>query len=479
MCRTRQIRIRKGHELWKYGRELCAGSARLYNRANFLVRQYATSVQALEEMKPLRENQMQAYLLVREATRGSRHEPKGAWLTYGQLDHVLKMTDDEAYRSLPAQANQQVLKRLLRDYKSFFKAQEEYRKHPERFTGAPKLPGYRKKGSLATAVLTNQICRIKEGHYLKFPGTKDLLDIGEPGGFSGRLGDRPFRLKEVRIKPGPDDLVVEAVLDYGMSEEEGTAPETGLARLSQEELRKKLSEVQSPGNCLRAAAIDLGVDNLCAVTNNFGAEPFLIKGGVVKSANRYYNKKLAKLKEQAMRCNKRHSTRRIGRLTGRRNRIMKDLMHKASRKIADWAEENRADLVVLGHNIFQKQGISTGRVNNQAFVQIPYGVFAGMLRYKLEEKGIALLETEESYTSKADFLAGDRIPVYGKERDAGEGEILQFSGKRIRRGLYRHWDGTISNADINGAANILRKVIPNGKGWDRGVVDTPYVVGIA
>ena len=143
---------------------------------------------------------------------------------------------------------------------------------------------------------------------------------------------------------------------------------------------------------------------------------------------------------------------------------MKDLMHKASRKIADWAEENRADLVVLGHNIFQKQGISTRRVNNQAFVQIPYGVFAGMLRYKLEEKGIALLETEESYTSKADFLAGDWMPVYGKERDAGEREILQFSGKRIRRGLYRHWDGTISNADINGAANILRKVIPNEKG---------------
>ena len=171
MYRTRQIRIRKGHELWKYGKELCAGSARLYNRANFLMRQYATSVLAMEEMKPLRENQMQAYLLVRKATRGSRHEPKGAWLTYGQLDHVLKMTDDEAYRSLPAQANQQILKRLLRDYKSFFKALEQYRENPERFTGVPKLPGYRKKGSLATAVLTNQICRIKEGRYLKFPGT--------------------------------------------------------------------------------------------------------------------------------------------------------------------------------------------------------------------------------------------------------------------------------------------------------------------
>ena len=93
------------------------------------------------------------------------------------------------------------------------------------------------------------------------------------------------------------------------------------------------------------------------------------------------------------------------RLTDRRNRILKDLMHKASRKVADWAEENRVDIVVLGHNNFQKQGITNGHVNNQTFVQIPFCVFAGMLKYKLEERGIAFLETEESYTSKADFLA--------------------------------------------------------------------------
>jgi IS605 OrfB family transposase len=190
-------------------------------------------------------------------------------------------------------------------------------------------------------------------------------------------------------------------------------------------------------------------------------------------------KQLAELKADAMRCSGMHSTRRIRRLTGRRNRILKDLMHKASRKVADWAEENKVDIVVLGHNNFQKQGITTGHVNNQTFVQIPFCVFAGMLKYKLEERGIAFLETEESYTSKADFLAGDLMPVYGKEKETCEGKQVTFSGKRIRRGLYLHWDGTKSNADINGAANILRKVIPNGTGWDRGVVDTPYAVKIA
>ena len=468
MYRTRQIRIRKGNALWEYALALCAGAAGLYNRANYLVRQYATAVRDLEQGKELHENQRQVFCLVREVSAGTAYEPKGAWLTYGQLDYVLKRTNDKAYRCLPAQANQQILKRLGRDYRSFFESQKVWKEHPERFTGRPKMPGYRKKGKPATAVLTNQICGIRKERYLKFPGTKSMLDLGRlPEG-------KDIRLKEVRIKPGNKDLVVEAVLEVA---EEGKASGGKLAGLSPEEVQKRLEE--SGGFDLRAVSIDPGVDNLCAVTNNFGEKPFLVRGGIIKSENRYYNKKLARLKAEAMRCNQAHSTVRIRRLTDRRNRIIKDQMHKASRRIADWAEENRADVVVFGHNVFQKQGIKTGRVNNQTFVQIPYSVFAGMLRYKLEEKGIALLETEESYTSKADFLAGDKIPVYGKEKESGEKKPVTFSGTRIRRGLYRHADGKLSNADINGAANILRKVFPNVKEWDRGVVDTPYAVRIA
>ena len=468
MYRTRQTRIKKGHRLCGYLSGLCKKSAVLYNRANFLLRQYATAVRDLEEgtaQEALHENQRQVYRLIRETTVGSRYEPKGKWLTYGQLDYVLKCTGDPSYRALPAQANQQILKRLVRDYKSFFEALKVWKQRPELFTGRPGLPGYRKKGSPVTAVLTNQICRVTDGHYLKFPGTKTRLNIGNiPEG---------TRLKEVRVRPGNGDLTVETVLEVP-----GTGCVQGkLSGLTQDEITKRLAGEGTEK--MRAAAIDPGVDNFCAVANNFGAAPFLVKGGMIKSENRYYNKKLAKLKSEAMRCGKRHNTRRIGRLTDRRNRIIRDHMHKVSRYITDWAEENRADVVILGHNNFQKQGISNGHVNNQNFVQIPYGVFAGMLRYKLEEKGIALVETEESYTSKADFLAGDPMPVYGKEEKTEEGRAVKFSGKRIRRGLYRHWDGTVSNADINGAANILRKVIPNEKEWDRGVVDTPYVVRIA
>ena len=74
MYRTRQIRIRKGHKLWGYGVDLCMKSALLYNRANYLVRQYATAVRDMGRMKPLHENQIQVYRLVRETTDGTRYE---------------------------------------------------------------------------------------------------------------------------------------------------------------------------------------------------------------------------------------------------------------------------------------------------------------------------------------------------------------------------------------------------------------------
>ena len=240
MYRTRQIRIRKGHKLWGYGTDLCMKSALLYNRANYLVRQYATAVRDMGRMKPLHENQIHVYRLVRETTDGTRYEVKGSWLTYGQLDYILKRTEDPAYRSLPAQANQQILKRLVRDYKSFFEAQKVWKKHPGQFTGKPKMPGYRKKGSLVTAVLTNQICAVKEKHYLKFPGTKSRLNLGT------FTEGEDVRLKEVRIKPGHKDLVIETVLEL----------QAGTFHLPEEEVLRKLSE--SDGRKYRVAAIDLG-----------------------------------------------------------------------------------------------------------------------------------------------------------------------------------------------------------------------------
>ena len=76
--------------------------------------------------------------------------------------------------------------------------------------------------------------------------------------------------------------------------------------------------------------------------------------------------------------------------------------------------------------------------------------------YLADREGISVIEQEESYTSKASFLNKDAIPSYRKEN-----QKYSFSGKRIKRGLYREVDGREINADLNGSANILRKAFPD------------------
>jgi len=458
MYRAQTVQIKKGHRLYKYCERECSLSAKLYNRANFIARQYATAVRDLEQYKPLRENQLSAYEMVRNVVAGTKYAPKGKWLNYNRLDYILKATGDESYYAMYAQENQQTLKLLMRDYTSFFESLKEYRANPAVFTGRPKMPHYVKEGGLKTAVLTNQICKVKNGRYIKFPGTKIRLNAGA----------EITKLKEVRIKPRGGAFEVSIVYEIA---DTGIQPITDAKVMTQKlcELGK-LTDITDK----RIIAIDPGVDNFLSMVNNFGDQPMLIKGGSIKSANQFYNKELARHKSQAELCNKRKVTKRISRLHLKRYNIIKDKMHKISRYLADYCRDRKVDMVILGHNVYQKQEIATGHVNNQSFVQIPFVVFAGMLSYKLAEYGIQLLLTEESYTSRADYLAGDYMPTYG-----ADDEKADFSGSRVKRGLYRHFDGKLSNADINGAANILRKVFPKVVQWDRGVVDTPCAVRVA
>ena len=455
MYRTRQYHIKKNSRLHPYCTALCQKSAALYNRANFLIRQYATAVESFNAVKPLYENQMKVYRQVHEILASAMYHSDSRWLNYNAIDRVLKVSKDSAYYALPAQANQQVLKLLMRDYRSFFEAIKSYKKNPSAFTGRPRLPGYCKEKGLKTAILTNQICTVKDGRYIKFPGTKTRLDLG--------VCEGDIKLKEVRIRPDADRFVIDVVLEV---KDRGISPEDHGVIL------KQLKEMETVDN-LRVMAIDPGTDNIAAVVNNFAERPFIIKGGIIKSVNQLYNKELARLSSAAMRCNGRNRTKRINALTGRRNRRIKDQFHKISRQIAEYAKDHHVDVVIMGHNVFQKQEIDIGHVNNQNFVQIPMTIFAGMLEYKLAAYGIRFVTTEESYTSKADFLALDPIPEYKKDDETVHG----FSGKRIKRGLYRHYDGTVTNADINGAANILRKVFPKVTRWDRGIVDMPCSAG--
>jgi len=78
----------------------------------------------------------------------------GRWIRYRELDKMLK--EHETYKNLPAQTSQQILRLLDRNWKSFFKAIEEWSKDKTKFLGRPKLPKYKKRDGRSIAIFTNQ-----------------------------------------------------------------------------------------------------------------------------------------------------------------------------------------------------------------------------------------------------------------------------------------------------------------------------------
>ena len=122
-------------------------------------------------------------------------------------------------------------------------------------------------------------------------------------------------------------------------------------------------------------------------------------------------------------------------------------MNQASSLIIKYCIQNKIATIVMGYNKEWKQNSNMGKRNNQKFQYIPFYSFKRKLEYKCLEHNIQLQFTEESYTSKCSFIDNEEL----KKKE-------QYLGKRIKRGLYKSSNNLLLNADINSAANILRKV---------------------
>lgn len=248
-------------------------------------------------------------------------------------------------------------------------------------------------------------------------------------------------------------------------------------------------------NATGALAIDIGVHNLASCVNTNNGHSFIVDGGYIDGVNKEYNRRISYLQRINSFQNKKVKapyTKQMNAITDRRNNQVKEYMQLAAKKIIDYVLSNNIAKIIVGYSVDFKRNSNLGRNNNRRFNQIPFGVLRQKLEYLSEINGIAYIEHEESYTSKASFLDNDPIPVYDKERkkktktkkddatnvNASVPEKKHvFSGKRVTRGKYRSADGLEINADINGAANIGRKhgeeyspeAIENLKRWPRRV----------
>ena len=199
----------------------------------------------------------------------------------------------------------------------------------------------------------------------------------------------------------------------------------------------------------RYFSIDPGLNNIVSIYNNIGIRPLLYNGRPIKSINQYYNKTNAKLRSELPTNEK--SSRRLKQLSFKRNNKIDYEMHKISSHIINEAIKNNISKIFIGNNNGWKKGIKIGKRNNQNFVNIPHTKLFNQILYKGLLNGIEVIFTEESYTSRASFFDKDYLPKYG------ESDNHNFTGTRIKRGLYRDSKGNIWNADLNGAANIMRK----------------------
>ncbi|MDY7003604.1 MAG: transposase [Cyanobacteriota bacterium] len=186
-------------------------------------------------------------------------------------------------------------------------------------------------------------------------------------------------------------------------------------------------------------------------------------GRKLKSINQWYNKENSRIQSIKDKQGRKGLTKKQVRITVNRHNQVRDYLNKAARYLINWCRENQISTIVIGVNPGIKQSINLGKKTNQKFVQIPHHSFRLKLKAMCDRYGLTYLEQEESYTSKASFLDGDKIPVYNADNPSK----YSFSGQRIQRGLYKTKQGKLINADCNGAANIGIKSNLNGFTPDR------------
>lgn len=404
LTRVEKHVIKRSDKHFQLLMNFCHMSKNLYNHANYLVRE-----QFIKD---------------------------GNWLRYADLDSALKMdTEYPDYRNMPtAQSAQQILRLLDKNWKSFFKSIKDWSTNKEKYLGKPKMPKYLKKSSNYLLIMTNQNCKLTDG-YIKFPKVFDGFTIKSK--FTEK--QNAVGLQQVRFIPRGGRIIAEVVYT--------------------------IHEVEKLADNGRYIGIDIGVDNLATVANNIGESAFAINGRPLKSLNKYYNKLRSRYQGISKQMNDKNNTNRLDRLTDKRTAKINDYLHKASRYIINYCIQHDIHTIIIGKNKEWKQNARIGKVNNQTFVQIPFAKLIEMIQYKAEECGIAVILTEESYTSGTSFIDNEEPTkaFYNKSR-------------RIHRGMFVSNSGVKINADLNGAYQIIKKVFPIK--WDIGCALHPVVVGL-
>ena len=371
--------IKSNNEYFAHLLEMTHLSKNLYNQANYFIRKEFTT--------------------------------NNNWLRYGEINKICRNQKEyNDYKAMPAaQVAQQVLMLLDKNWVSFFRSIKDWKNHPTKYLGRPKLPKYLPKNGYNVLTFTNQVCKLKD-NMIYFPKSMKGFTIQTKIVNNSRFK----KFNQVRIIPRRSYLIIEVVYEVN-------------------DVDKKQND--------NWMSIDIGLDNLATITSN-RFNPVLIDGKGLKSINKYYNSRKSFLQSRAKKCNKLDWTNNLEKLTTKRNFKINDYMHKASKMTIDLANMYNVSKIIIGHNKNQKQ---KSKLKN--FTQVPYDSFIHKITYKANLQGIDVILYEESYTSGTSFLDGEE-PV--KEN--------YNINRRLKRGLLKSNNGRFINSDVNASLQIAKKV---------------------
>ena len=367
----------------------------------------------------------------------------GEYLNYNDNYKLLK--DSDNYKLISSTQGQAVIKKVDEAMKAFFGSLKAKVKKV-------KLPRYLKKTGLYP-LFDRMVYKPSDSKYimprsnfvkavnrdiietnqklLKYTNqlslTEIYLNIKTPKWITNKA------INEITIKPLFDGKFIEVIYVYQTKED-----------------KNDFKGIETMG-------IDFGYKNLAtiATTNN---KPLIIDGNELKSYNQLYHKTISKL--ATTRPDQNRLTNKMIQVIDKRNRRMTYGINKAARLIINHALINDIGTIIIGYNDnFKDENLS--KQYNQWTKTIPIARLRDRIIYLAKEYNIETKVINEAYTSIASYIDKDLLTK------------SEFSGKRIKRGLYQSKSGHLINADINTALNIIRKGNTEAKWIGNSGLNTP------
>ncbi len=204
----------------------------------------------------------------------------------------------------------------------------------------------------------------------------------------------------------------------------------------------KLEAPAAPGT--NTIAVDLGEIHPAAVCDQ--QEAVVLCARELRSTVQGRSKNIAKLAALQSRCQcgsrrYRKLQRAKNRMKGAADRKVKDISHKVSRAVVNFAIERKASTIVIGDIRDIADEVNLGKQSNQKISQWSHGKMRQYITYKAAMVGMKIALQEESYTTKT-------CPSCGK-RNSCKGRVYRCSGCQ--------WTG--SRDGQVGAPNILSKYL--------------------